>query len=205
MLDGMADLMATLREQRRQAAITEIANVALRLFLENGFDETSVEEIAAAAGCSPRTFYRYFGTKEDVVLHDIPAMIDRLDEILDEHLGAGLTPWDAITEALASMIRRFNESAPELLIERMAVWMKEPALRIRYVRYVIDAESRVRDRLSGYTDSSSELPALMAAVAIGAYRVTLFTHSLRAADQLESHVRKSLAIVGAELGARSYV
>jgi TetR/AcrR family transcriptional regulator, regulator of mycofactocin system len=205
MLEGMADLMATLREQRRQAAIIEIANVALRLFVENGFDETSVEEIAAVAGCSPRTFYRYFGTKEDVMLHDIPAMIDRLDEVLDEHLAAGLAPWEATTEALASMIRRFNESAPALPIERMTLWMKEPALRARYVQYVTDAESRVRDRLNRYMDSSPELAALMAAVAIATYRVTMSTHSLRAPKQLESHLRESLAIVGADLGARSHV
>jgi AcrR family transcriptional regulator len=175
----MADLAATLRDQRRQTAMSEIAQVALRLFLERGFEETNVEEIAAAAGCSPRTFYRYFGTKEDVMFHDIPAMIDRLDSVLAAHLIEGLPPWAAITESLIAMIERFDQtssSSPDLAVERMVLWMQVPALRTRYVIYVTAAESKVGERLSGCLDPSSDLGPLMAVVAIGAYRATVFTH-----------------------------
>jgi AcrR family transcriptional regulator len=49
-------------ERRKQGAIDEIARTALELFARDGFEATSVEAIAAAAGCSPRTFYRYFGS-----------------------------------------------------------------------------------------------------------------------------------------------
>jgi AcrR family transcriptional regulator len=52
----MALLMETLRDQRRRQATEEIARAALELFSINGYEKTSVEEIAAAAGCSPRTF-----------------------------------------------------------------------------------------------------------------------------------------------------
>jgi len=193
----MADLAATLRDQRRQMAMNEIANVALGLFLANGFDETNIEGIAAAAGCSPRTFYRYFGTKEDVMFHDLPAMIERLDKILDEHLADGVAPWVAVTESLVAMIERFDQGAPAAAIERMNLWMKEPALRSRYVQHVTDAESKVGERLDRYLGASSDLGPLMAVVAIGAYRVTVFTHSLRTPEELTSHLRQSLAIVGA--------
>ena len=200
----MADLATTLRDQRRQTAMSEIAQVALRLFLSTGFDETSVEDIAAAAGCSPRTFYRYFGTKEDVMFHDIPAMLERLDELLAGHLADGLPPWTAITESLVAMIERFDRStpnSPDLAVERMVLWMKVPALRMRYILYVTAAESKVGERVSSRLESSSDLGPLMAVTAIGAYRATMFTHSLSAPEQLANHLRRSLAIAGAGFAA----
>ncbi|WP_280418969.1 TetR family transcriptional regulator [Nocardia carnea] len=60
-----------LRERTRRAVRAEIAQVALDLFAGKGFDETTVEEIAAAAGMTKRSFFRYFPTKEDVVFDGI--------------------------------------------------------------------------------------------------------------------------------------
>lgn len=199
----MADLAATLRDQRRQTAMSEIANVALQLFLDKGFGETSVDDIAAAAGCSPRTFYRYFGTKEDVMFHDLPAMIDRLDEILEEHLANGVPYWDAITESLVALVGRFDQATPTTVVARMNLWMTEPPLQTRYIQYVVAAESKVRDRLGNYLEPGSDLGALMAVVAIGAYRVTIFTHSLLTPGELSSHLRRSLGIVGAAFANES--
>ena len=51
----------------------ELAAVAQRLFIAHGFDETSVDDIATAAGISRRTFFRYFSTKADVCFADSPA------------------------------------------------------------------------------------------------------------------------------------
>jgi AcrR family transcriptional regulator len=52
----------------RQAAFAEIAEVAMDLFLEKGFEATTFDDIAAAVGISRRSLFRYFGTKEDIVL-----------------------------------------------------------------------------------------------------------------------------------------
>src|SRR5436305_12477429 len=61
----------------------EIERVAFGLFAERGFDETTVEDIAAAAGISRRTFFRYFAAKNDVVWGEFDAGLRHLAETLD--------------------------------------------------------------------------------------------------------------------------
>ncbi|MFX6226362.1 helix-turn-helix domain-containing protein, partial [Acinetobacter baumannii] len=61
------DAEASLWERSRRAAYAEISGIAMRLFLDQGFEQTTIDQIAAAAGISRRSFFRYFGTKEDVL------------------------------------------------------------------------------------------------------------------------------------------
>jgi AcrR family transcriptional regulator len=69
-----------LRERKKARTKAEIQRQALRLFSEQGYAETSVEQIAAAAEVSPSTFFRYYPTKDDVVLADF--MDSRTMEVL---------------------------------------------------------------------------------------------------------------------------
>ncbi|TMB71576.1 MAG: TetR family transcriptional regulator, partial [Chloroflexi bacterium] len=59
-----------LRERKKQKTRESIQRAALRLFVKQGYEETTIEQIAAAAEISPSTFFNYFPTKEDVVLFD---------------------------------------------------------------------------------------------------------------------------------------
>ena len=76
------NLAARLSETRRQDALDAIAETAVDLFARDGYEATSVDVIARAAGCSPRTFYRYFKTKEDVMFYDLPEAFEGLDAMI---------------------------------------------------------------------------------------------------------------------------
>jgi AcrR family transcriptional regulator len=70
------------RERKKLAARTALTESALKLFRENGFDATTVNDIAQLASMSPRTFFRYFDTKEDVVFQDAPRHLEALRRLL---------------------------------------------------------------------------------------------------------------------------
>ena len=105
-----------------------IQSEALRLFAEKGYDETTVEEIAFAAAISPRTFFRYFPTKEDVVLWDEydPLAPDLLAARPDDEPPAQ-TLVAIMREALAGLQRR----DPEGLLVKVRLLTSVPELRAR--------------------------------------------------------------------------
>jgi AcrR family transcriptional regulator len=98
----------------------------MRLFCEQGYADTTVDQIAEAAEVSPSTFFRYFPTKEDVVL------ADDYDEVMIEafhHLPAELTPIQAIRAAMHAV---FDDLSDEALLReqaRMQLIKEVPELR----------------------------------------------------------------------------
>lgn len=130
---GQGDLRAI----GKSAVRAEIAQRAVVLLDERGFDQTTVEEISAAVGISPRSFFRYFATKEDVAIGDLMPMVRLLEEALlarpeDEEpwvaLRASLAPLERIAEADTENVRRATRVALSTAglraktIERHAAW-----------------------------------------------------------------------------------
>ncbi len=117
-----------LRERKKARTRAALQEHALRLFRERGYEATTVDEIADAAEVSPSTFFRYFPTKEDVVLYDA------LDPLLLEAFEAqpaGLSPVGALR---ATMREVFGGAPADVLAqqdERAALIFAVPELRMR--------------------------------------------------------------------------
>jgi TetR/AcrR family transcriptional regulator, regulator of mycofactocin system len=196
------DRPTRLMDRRRLDARAEIVAIALELFIRDGFDATTVEAIAGTAGCATRTFYRYFGSKEDVMFHDLPDVIAGLGTLLDSKLAAGETEWAAVTESLIDFIGRFDASDTRTATQRMDLWLHEPALTARYLEYVAQAEAVVVESLCRHRGTSADeddVAKLMAVAAVGAYRVIVSTHRGRAQRKLGDHLREALSTLGAGL------
>ena len=95
---GVTDLISSSTGGRPAAtSAAELASAAQRLFVAQGFQQTSIEEIAAEVGVSRRTFFRYFPTKADVLWAESPAELGRLRATLAE--GDAATPYEDIVVA----------------------------------------------------------------------------------------------------------
>jgi AcrR family transcriptional regulator len=90
-----------LRERKKQHTRETIERVALQLFAQRGYDETTLAEIAEAADVSPRTIFSYFESKEDIVFCDGPVFFERLEQALTQR-PPGTTTVDALREFLSS-------------------------------------------------------------------------------------------------------
>jgi AcrR family transcriptional regulator len=117
-----------LRERKKARTRAAIREHALRLFREQGYPATTVEQIAAAAEVSPATFFRYFPTKEDVVLQD------DLDIFTLEALKAqpaGLSPIAAFRGAAVESLAAMSPADLERLSESMRLTAVVPEVRAR--------------------------------------------------------------------------
>jgi AcrR family transcriptional regulator len=116
------------RQRKKAATRDRIRASALRLFREQGYDATTVEQIAAAAGVSHMTFFRYFPTKEDVVLSD---SYDPLLAGLLEQTPAGWPLTDRIRAALLQGLRQLYDADRDILLAQNKLIVSTPALRER--------------------------------------------------------------------------
>jgi len=117
-----------LRERKKARTRAAIREHALRLFREQGYQRTTVEQIAAAAEVSPSTFFRYFPSKEDLVLQD--DMDTRMVEAF-ERQPAGLGPIAAIRGAIREVLESYNEADLDVIRETTTLAMTVPEVRAR--------------------------------------------------------------------------
>jgi AcrR family transcriptional regulator len=183
-----------LRERKKAKTRAAIQEHALRLFREQGYAETTVHEIAAAAEVSPATFFRYFPTKEDTVV------FDRLDPVMIDLFRAqppGLTPTEALRATLRDSLAMLSDEEWQLESERQQLVLRAPELR-----------ARMLDQLYASIDLLAELAAervhrpptdfavrAWAGAVVGVVMATYeLTDSLRLIDQAFTHLAAGLPL-----------
>jgi AcrR family transcriptional regulator len=119
-------MTAGLRERNKLRRREQITEAALRLFAERGFDGATIDEIAAAADVSRRTFFRYFARKEDVIIDWKRRMADELREALAAR-PASEAPLEATHRALATVAAAYG-AQPDLTLGLMRLFESGPAL-----------------------------------------------------------------------------
>lgn len=125
-----------LRERKKAKTRAAIQQHALRLFQEHGYDATTVEQIAEAVEISPSTFFRYFPTKEDVVLYDD---LDPLLFAAFEAQAPELSPIQAMRGAMHAVFTRLPAEEMAQQWERGQLILKVPELRMRMLDQLADA------------------------------------------------------------------
>jgi mycofactocin system transcriptional regulator len=151
----------------------DIERAALDLFASRGFDETTVDDIAAASGISRRTFFRYFRSKNDVVWGDFDSLLGEL-----EHRLAAAPADRPLMTTLRDEVVRFNAIPPEAVPahrQRMTLILYVPALQahstLRYARWRAVVAAFAAHRLGGGADGpEAQLVGHVAlAAAVAAY------------------------------------
>ncbi|WP_433717733.1 TetR family transcriptional regulator [Actinoplanes sp. CA-051413] len=127
---------AGLRERKKARTKAAIREHAMRLFHEQGYAATTVDQIAAAADVSPSTFFRYFPTKEDVVLTDDydPLMVAAL-----RAQPAELSPIEAIRRSVRELFAQLTDAQWQQERRRQQLIASVPELRMRTQQQYADS------------------------------------------------------------------
>jgi TetR/AcrR family transcriptional regulator, regulator of mycofactocin system len=139
----MAANMQARRGRPPGTSARELEVVALRLFSAHGFEDTTLEQIAAAAGVSRRTFFRYFDSKADVLWHEFDGEVRALRAAFAA-IPAGLPLMESIRRAVVGVNSYRAEDVPELRT-RMHLIGSVPALQASAAHHYDDWERAISD------------------------------------------------------------
>ncbi|SNQ50377.1 Transcriptional regulator [Frankia canadensis] len=165
-----------LRSRTRRALQAEITAIAFDLFDRQGFEATTINQIAAAAGLSRSSFFRYFATKEDVVLLGV----EERGLVLRDALAArppDETPWQALRRAL-EVIVRLNSENPDRVLRLSRMMVETPSLQARQMQRedtwarLLAPEIARRLGLSPQ-DTTDPRPGALASAALGCFHASM--------------------------------
>ncbi|MEV4138647.1 TetR family transcriptional regulator [Dactylosporangium sp. NPDC049742] len=164
----------SLAERKRQLVRDELTDAALRLLAFQGFEETTIDQMAAAAGVSRRTFFRYFQSKEDVIIEHLSDLGRQLTTTLSTRPTTE-PPAVALQHTLRTLTDTFWEH-PEKSRRLAKIMVTTPPLLARYLerqvgwRATLSTELATRLRTDPTTDPR---PAVLVAVAFAAFDTAL--------------------------------
>ena len=167
-----------------------LEQAALDLYVEQGFDATTVAEIAARAGLTERTFFRHFADKREVLFRG-RELADALGAAIDA-APAATTPLDAVAGALESLSDFFADRRPHAR-RRQAVIAANPSLQERELIKLASLATTIGDALRrrGVADPTA---SLVAEAGIAVFKVAFENWLTDPADRsLAEHIRETLS------------
>lgn len=162
-----------LRERKKRERRRRIEDAAIELFDRNGFDATTIDQIAAAADIAPRTFFSYFDSKDDVVLADYADRLDRVIGVLRTR-PAEEPAWTALGASFAAVSSDFAAES-DRLARRFSIMAGTPSVHARSLQLQAGWEETISEQLAlrlGVGTDRPE-PRLLAATAVAVMRSSL--------------------------------
>ena len=155
-----------LRERKKRQTRDDIVQAAMKLFAARGFDGATVAEIAEAADISPRTFFGYFPTKEDVVFHDHDELLASLTERIRSR-APGEDPFDALRAWVVELDAEQGFERAEERVRRRLI-RETPTLAARERSNLSEVEALLAEAVADDlgVDRRSLRPHLVSAAAI---------------------------------------
>ncbi len=159
-----------LRERKRRETLKRITDTGMRLFVSKGYDATTLDDIAAAAGISRRTFFHYFKSKDDILLSMQSGLGEMIAAALREQ-PQGKRPLDAVRDALLKVSARYRQDEI-IAIDRLM--RSSPAVQARKQASYVQHEEAIFAALRElWPDPKRETALrLVAMIAIGAARLS---------------------------------
>ena len=187
-----------LRERKRRETAARIAEAGLRLFIAHGYDATTLDDIAAEAGISRRTFFYYFKSKDDILL----SMQSGFDVMIAAAIGdqpAGKSPIDTARDALMAIAARYPAD-DMIMIDKLM--RSSPAVMARKQATYVEQEQQLFAALHERWPDPERRPGLrsVAMIAIGAMRLALdIFHQEKGARPIADVFREVFDTIHAEV------
>jgi TetR/AcrR family transcriptional regulator, regulator of mycofactocin system len=182
----------------RATSRRELEHIALELFREHGFENTTVEQIAEQAGVSKRTFFRYFESKSAVLWSEFDQEVATLHRLLSE-ASPGLSMVDAIRSAVITA-NHYSKADVDELRARMHVISTVPALSasasVHYDRWAGALAQFAARRMGQPATAGDLIPQAIGFSALGACRAAFDQWVARQDDDLLPYLDQALAAWG---------
>jgi AcrR family transcriptional regulator len=194
-MEGALERPPGVRERKRRETSERIIEKGLKLFVKNGFEATTLDAIAEAAGISRRTFFYYFKSKEDILLaaHDSGFRQALKPAMLAESPEQG--PLDAVKKCLIKLASRY-ETKESIVFDRLM--QSTEALRARKEAVFVETEQILLEAMCELWPAPGRRDGLrlVAMVAMGTLRLALDKWKQNnAAHPLAYYVRQSFALL----------
>ncbi len=184
-----------------------LAAAAVDLFAANGYEATTVDDIAAAAGVGRRTFFRYFETKDDVLFANHDAIVAEMEEVFAA-ADPGRDPVEVACAAVGLVLDSYADDL-DVSLERFALTRAVPSLRDKEVA-TVDRYQRViarylQARFEDQGDESASLRAAVIAAAIAAANNHVLRRWLRSGGKgdIKADAAEAFALVADAFRARA--